>query len=679
MNSTEHFSGGLALLERARTAHLHAPQDAFAALAQGYEVLLDQVRQLTAHKEHSAALIERQQIDLQRAQERIAYHEDLLEKKVGERTKALALERTKLERLLRIGITLGGERVGAVLLETILNGAREIAGADGGTFYVVNGNQLDFSIIHTDSLGIHLGGTADRPANFPPVPLLTEDGRPNLSNIVAHAVHTRRAINVADAYDNADFDFTGPRKFDAITGYRTRSVLTVPLIPRGGDVIGALQLINARDPITGTVVPFSRESQNFVEALAAQAAVAVDNQNLVEAQNRLLDSIIELIAGAIDAKSPYTGGHCARVPEIARRLAEAATAATEGPFRTFAFTTEDEWREFRVAAWLHDCGKVTTPDFVVDKATKLETINNRIHEIRTRFEVLWRDAEITYWRNRALGAADPAALEQTLAATRAALQEEFALVAECNIGGETMSEGRVERLKQIGSRTWVRHFDDCLGLSQEELKRRPPETRRPIPAEERLLADRPDHVVPRECPEATIPGVNLIPPPHLYNFGELYNLSITRGTLTPEERFKINDHIVQTIVMLNRLPFPRHLARVPEYAGAHHETLIGTGYPMGLREAEMSVPARIMAVADVFEALTAADRPYKKAKTLSEALKIMAFMVRDRHIDGDLFDLMVTSGVCHAYAESFLRPDQIDEVDIAALRKIARPPPTTTP
>lgn len=677
--SSEIFAKEQAVLDRAREA-LKSSHQEFENLSQGYEKLLKRVRRLVNISDRSEerlkdanVLIERQKAELQVAHDQISRHAEILEVKVQERTKELALERTKLERLVRIGITLGGERDGAVLLETILDGAREIAGADGGALVVVAGDRLDFSIVHTDSLGIHCGGTSGRAPELAGIALQTADGAQNLSSIVACAVHTRRTIAVADAYDVAGFDFSETRRFDERTGYRTRSVLVVPLIPRGGEVIGAVQLVNARNPDDGSVIPFSAETQSFVEALAAQAAVAIDNQNLLEAQNRLLDSIIELIAGAIDAKSPYTGGHCARVPEIARLLAEAATAATEGPFQEFAFTTDDEWRQFRIAAWLHDCGKVTTPEYVVDKATKLETIYNRIHEIRTRFEVLLRDAEIEYWRARALGTEDVAVLDQRLAAARQVLQDDFTFIADCNIGGEFMSEQRIARVKQIAARSWLRHFDDRLGLSQEEAKRRPADADTTLPAVEPLLADHPYHVVPRDKQEVPIPGFRPTVPASLYNFGEIYNLCIARGTLTAEERFKINDHIVQTIMMLNRLPFPPALARVPEYAGAHHETLIGTGYPLGLTEDQMSVPARIMAVADIFEALTAADRPYKKAKTLSEALKIMAFMVKDRHIDAALFDLMLTSGAYQTYAEKFLIPEQIDRVDIDSLRRLAVP------
>jgi hypothetical protein len=346
-------------------------------------------------------------------------------------------------------------------------------------------------------------------------------------------------------------------------------------------------------------------------------------------------------------------------------LAEEAGNVTEGPLAAFRFNTADEWREFRVGAWLHDCGKITTPEHVVDKATKLETIYNRIHEIRMRFEVLLRDAQIA--RLEAIcGGADEHLASAEYARLAEQLQADFAFVAECNIGSELMEPERIEILQTIGARSWLRHFDDRLGLSQAELYRVENLPAATLPAIERLLADKPQHIFPRLQRKALDPkyGFKVSVPEHLYNFGELYNLSVRRGTLTEEERFKINEHIIQTIVMLECLPLPANLKRVPEYAGTHHETLLGTGYPRKLDKDSLSIPARIMAIADIFEALTAADRPYKAPKKLSESIKIMSFMKKDAHIDSDLFKLFLTSGVYKEYAERFLDPAQIDDIDI---------------
>lgn len=419
----------------------------------------------------------------------------------------------------------------------------------------------------------------------------------------------------------------------------------MPLKNHKGAVTGVLQLINARND-KGIVTPFPDDMRSLIEALASLAAVALNTQALIAAQRALFDSFIKVIAHSIDAKSPYTGGHCERVPVIAKMLARAAvedgkTNATS-PFTGYELS-EDQWYELHLAGWLHDCGKVVTPEYVVDKSTKLETIWDRMHEVRTRFEVVRRDIEIAALR-RQLAGGDPATIQAEMEAEFKQLDDDFTLVANSNVGGEFMSDADVNRIIEIGSRTWVRNFDRTLGLSWSECQRiTNPE---PAPAVEKLLDDRPDHLV----------GV--------YNKGELYNLTIRRGTLTSEERKVINDHIVVTQEMLSQLPFPAEYKRVPEIAANHHEKMDGTGYPRGLTYEDMDLSERIMGVADVLEALTASDRPYKKAKTLSETVKILSFMKKDRHIDGDVFDLLLKSGVLNEYATNYLLADQIDEVDL---------------
>jgi HD superfamily phosphodiesterase len=388
----------------------------------------------------------------------------------------------------------------------------------------------------------------------------------------------------------------------------------------------------------------------------------------LQAQKALLESFIGLVARAIDAKSPYTYGHCQRVPELTKMLARAACNAREGPFAEFDLNNE-QWEALHIAGWLHDCGKVTTPEYVVDKATKLETIFDRIHVIRMRVEVLKRDAEIASLKKMVAGA-DAASANAEKDALWRTLDEEFAFIATCNEGGEFMAPDKIERLRAIGARTWQRTLDDRLGVSWEEAKRMSRTPKQALPVTETLLADKPEHIIERREQDVITAdnpwGFKLKVPEHKYNRGELYNLVISRGTLTEEERYMINDHIVQSIIMLSELPFPEHLKPVPELAGGHHEKMDGTGYPKQLARDAMSVQARIMAIADIFEALTASDRPYKKAKKLSEAVKIMSFMTKDQHIDAELFELFLTSGVYKQFAEKFLEPQYIDEVDINA-------------
>ena len=446
-------------------------------------------------------------------------------------------------------------------------------------------------------------------------------------------------------------------------------LIGIRLRNRHNETVGLLVLLLADSGHPSDLEKLRPDRIAFLQAVSGAAAVSIESQRLQTKQKQLLDSFIQLLAGAIDAKSPYTGGHCQRVPALTLMLAQAAAASQAPAFKGYQ-PTEDEWEALHIAAWLHDCGKVTTPEYVVDKATKLETLNDRIHEIRTRFEVLKRDAWIDYWQGVAQGA-DEQPLADLREASLAALDEDFAFIARCNLGSEAMAEEDLQRLRSLAQRTWSRTLDDRLGVSWEE-NRRQARTPAPIlPVNEPLLADKPEHLFERaesELIPAENPwGFKLDVPRYKYNRGELYNLSIARGTLTREERYIINHHMVQTILMLSHLPFPGHLDNVAEIAGGHHEKMDGTGYPKQLKREEMSLPARMMAIADIFEALTAADRPYKKAKSLSEALGIMATMCRDAHIDPELFGLFINAGIYRQYAEQFLDPQQIDAVDTASL------------
>ena len=418
--------------------------------------------------------------------------------------------------------------------------------------------------------------------------------------------------------------------------------------------------INRHDKI------MARTDRDQLRELKKLEARLEEVESLQESQKELLDAFIKLIASTIDAKSKYTGGHCERVPELSLMIAEAASEATHGIFETFSIDNEDKRRELSIASWLHDCGKVTTPEYVVDKATKLETINNRIHEIRTRFEVIHRDLTIEAL-NKKLSGSNAHEVDLWLESEHEKLKQEYELVANANVGAEYMKDDTKYQIKDIASRTWIRNFDDTLGLAHEELKRVLNENST-TPQVEQLLSDKNRHIIPREhfdYEQYERMGFKTKVPEHLYNLGELYNICTTAGTLSYEERFKIQEHVQMTIVMLEKLPFPDYLKNVPLYAGAHHETLIGTGYPRELTIDDMPIASRIMAIADVFEALTASDRPYKKPKTLSDSIRILSFMAKDQHLDNDLFKLFLSSGIYKEYALKYLNPDQIDEVDIS--------------
>lgn len=529
-----------------------------------------------------------------------------------------------LKKLSAIGISLSAEQDHNRILEMILRSAKELTHADGGTLYLrTKDNSLKFEIVHTDSLNIYMGGVAGNPIAFYPIRLSNADGKENIHNVAACAALKDRTINIADAYDNNEFDFSGTRQFDNKIGYRSTSFLTVPMSNHENEIIGVLQLINAVDSKTGEIKSFSDLDQQLVESLASQAAITISNKQLIESQKKLFDSFLELIAKAIDEKSPYTAGHCRRLPVLTEMIAKATHDISYGYYKDFTMTDEDMY-ELNVAAWLHDCGKITTPESVVDKSTKLETIFDRIELINTRCEILKRDAQIAALKRKFnLSTDDESYVDQELSSTLQQLDSDREFIQQCNFGKEAMTSEDQQRIQSIAQYKWQ-------GTNDRETN---------------FLSD-----------------------------NEVYNLNIYRGTLTKEEREIINNHIVVTIDMLEALPYPKHLMNVTEYAGGHHEKMDGTGYPKGLTRDELSVPARIMAIADIFEALTAADRPYKGSMNVSTALTILGNMKLNDHIDPDLFDVFMWQKVYLKYADDFLQPQQCDDFNLSDIPGYVRPP-----
>jgi HD-GYP domain-containing protein (c-di-GMP phosphodiesterase class II) len=514
---------------------------------------------------------------------------------------------SRLSDLNAIGAALSSERDIHRLLESILDAARKITNADAGTLYLVDAEKqvLTFEILHNDKLDIRMGGTSGNPIPFYPIALY-QNGEPNLAMVVSYSVLRGETVNIPDAYIAEGFDFSGTKKFDAKTGYHSRSFLAVPMRNHDHEIIGVLQLINALDD-NGNVEQFTKDDQQLLESLASQAAIALSNRRLIQQLEELFESLINLINTAIDDKSPYTGGHCARVPALTMMLAEAANRSKRGALKDFNLTDKDRY-ELKIAGLLHDCGKITTPVHVVDKSTKLQTIFDRIELLDTRFEVLKRDAEIA-WLKGELG-------ETEYSERLRQLEDDRAFLRRCNIGGERMSDDDIERVRRIAAYRWRNvQGQEADFLTAEELE----------------------------------------------------NLTIRAGTLTAAEREIINHHINVTIKMLEALPWPNHLKRVPEYAGGHHERMDGKGYPRGLTREQMSIQARVMGIADIFEALTAKDRPYKEGKTLTESLQILGKFKENGHIDPDLFDVFIREKVYLDYATQFLRPEQIDSVDVGAI------------
>ncbi|MDN0118884.1 HD domain-containing phosphohydrolase [Yersinia frederiksenii] len=450
---------------------------------------------------------------------------------------------------------------------------------------------------------------------------------------------------------------------DFLQPYLPLRFIAVPMKTHDEQLLGFLLLFNPYELNTER----ERSKIQLVNALVGSLSVSVETQRLLQEQKNLLNAFIQLIAGAIDAKSAYTGGHCQRVPEITKMLAKAAVNVKEGPFADFTLS-DNEWEELHTACWLHDCGKITTPEFVVDKSTKLELIYDRIHEVRMRFEVLKREKEIIFLHRHATIMASEAD-QQLLADELRQLDEDFYFIANCNVGGEFMSDEAIARIQQIARYHWTRTLDDNAGIANEERVRKARQPASSLPVQEPMLADKEEHIIYRENKDRRPEYYDFkVPEPTLlYNRGEIYNLSIRRGTLTEEDRYKINEHIMQTIIMLKKLPFPRTMANVPTIAGGHHERMDGKGYPYQLNYTQMSIPVRMMAIADVFEALTAADRPYKPGKLLSEALNIMVNMVNENHLDKEIFILFLQSGIWHEYAIAHLQADKVDVIDVSVL------------
>lgn len=519
-----------------------------------------------------------------------------------------------IEHLTKIGVALSAERDLTRLLELIIYEACNLTSADGGALYIMSddGQYLDFAIIQNKSLGVRMGGTGEK-INWPPVRLADAQNNRNLANVSAYAALTGEVVSITDVYNAAGFNFEGTRQFDARTGYRSKSMLVVPMRNHEHEIIGVLQLLNAMDEGTNEIIAFSRESQMITESFASQAAVALSQNRLIQDLENLLEAFVKTIALAVDEKSPYTGGHIRRVADITMAIADKINKTDEGPFSQVQFN-EDQMKELRFAAWLHDLGKITTPEYIVDKATKLETIFDRMELVRTRGEIIMRDHERTSLRKSSEADQDVNTSQNSEVDFARQFRDDLKFIADVNTGTILLGRDEIARLQAIGASKLVRDGQTESFLTEDELQ----------------------------------------------------NLCVYRGTLNDHERDIVNNHAQVTRKLLLQLPFPKKLKNVPDFAGSHHEKLNGSGYPRGLKEDEIPLQARILALADIFEALTAKDRPYKRANTLSEAVSILSGMVKARHIDADLFKLFMDEKVYLDYAHREMHPHQIDKTDFSA-------------
>lgn len=523
-----------------------------------------------------------------------------------------------ISRLTKVGLALSAEKNIDKLLEMIVDAARELTNADAGTLYIVDNDNdndcLKFEVLQNETMKTRMGGTSGNSVTFPPV-ALNVDNKPNYSNVSSFTALTGKIINIPDVYEAEGFDFTGPRKYDEATGYRSKSMLVIPMKNHENDIIGVLQLLNAKDIDDGEVVSFSRESEEIIGSLASQAAVALTNTQLIQNLKELFYAFIKSIAAAIDEKSPYTGGHINRVVTLTMMMAEKIDELEEGPFAKIHFS-EDEFEELRLATWMHDVGKIVTPEYVIDKSNKLETIFDRIELIESRFDLIAETMKnhshkkkIDILKKDGFKNELLVEIDQLLETDLKKLKEEKDFIVCCNCPDEFMNDDKLANLKEIADKTYT---------------------------------------------------INNIQRPYISD-NELYNLSLRKGSLTPEERKIIENHANVTATMLNELPFPKKISRAPEFASGHHEKIDGSGYPLGLKGDDLPIQSRIMAIADIFEALTAKDRPYKSPMKLSQAIKILEFMKNDNHIDSDIYDLFVNTKLYKEYAESELKPEQIDD------------------
>lgn len=538
--------------------------------------------------------------------------------------KLSAFQLYHLSKYAEIGMALSGEENVDRLLEMIIHQAREVTDADAGTLYLVNedGNHLDFVILQNDTMQTRMGGTSGVPIELPPVPMYV-DGKPNYANVSSYVALTGELVNIADVYESEEFDFTGPRKYDDATGYRSQSMLVIPMRNHENDVIGVMQLLNAQDiSRQGCVCEFSHDKVALIASLASQAAAALTKTRLISDLKILFYSFIKSIANAIEEKSPYTGGHINRVVDLSMMIARKINDMEEGPFANVSFS-DDELEELKLAAWLHDIGKIITPEWVVDKASKLQTIFDRLELVNCRFDLIASNMENDFLKRKLAAQAqgeDTDAIDAEMQRCLDELEEDRAFVISCNEPGEFMSDDRIERVRAIGCKNYCCNGREYTYLTEDEVE----------------------------------------------------NLCIRKGTLTTSERHVIENHATMTGKMLSELPFPKKLSKVPEYAASHHEKLDGSGYPHGVGGKELPLQARIMAVADIFEALTAKDRPYKRPMPLSQAIKILGFMKKDLHIDPDVHDLFLSSGLFRDYAEQELSAEQYDAVEVPPALKERR-------
>ncbi|WP_071628156.1 HD domain-containing phosphohydrolase [Poseidonibacter lekithochrous] len=509
------------------------------------------------------------------------------------------IPKDKFERIMEINLALSNELNKDRLFEMILTLTKELTHADGGTLYIMSKDKrhLDFTVVHNNSLNIFMGGTKEK-LTWNSLPLYLENGEKNLTMVAAVAALENKIVNIEDVYEEKAYNFEGTKAFDKNTGYRSKSMLVIPLINHENDVIGVLQLINKEKDLTN-IIPFDASDERIIKALAGQAAMALTNSQLINSLEEFIAAFITTIGHAIDAKSPHTKNHIEKVAKISNLLAQAIND-DKTIYKDIEYSIDD-FKQIEIAAWMHDIGKISMPESIIEKSTKLQTLFDRIELIKERFEVLKRDTKIDYLEGKIS--------KEEYEEKELQLSDDCKFLETANIGEEFMDDSKLERIIKISKYTYMKN-----GKEEEFLTK-----------------------------------------------NELNNLSIRRGTLTDQEKRMMNSHAQLSLDMLEELPFPKKYSEVLNIAANHHEKLNGKGYPRGLSEKDLTLEDKIMILADIFEALTSSDRPYKDGKKLSEVFKILSFMVKDYEIDGELLKFFHEHEVLKEYSHQELKHTQIDE------------------
>ena len=494
------------------------------------------------------------------------------------------------QKLLDISYKVTSQKDFTKILETILLGAKELSNSDGGTLYLYNEkeNTLEFKIATNDTLKIH-----NNKIDWKPLNIYNKDNSLNQKNVAVVSAIKDQLINIEDVYKSDKFDFSGAKAFDKDKNYKTQSMLVLPMKNKDNQLIGVIQLINKQED--GKTSVFTHEDESLIKAMASLATMIIENNQLVLDLEALFYGLINSVNKALSEKSKYTKQHNDNVAILTNIIATGINK-NQTIFPEVHYT-DLEMEELRLSAMLHDIGKITTPIHIMDKATKLETIYDRIETIQLRFELAKKDIEIEFLHNTIN--------KETKNKKISELDNDFILIKTLNNGEYFAKDEEYQRIEQIAK-------NSNFTLLTED---------------------------------------------------ELYNLSTRKGTLTAEDREIINNHVVVSYEMIKELPFPKKFKNVPKIAASHHKTIDGGGYAAKeIKDLELTLKDKILVIADIFEALSSKDRPYKEPNSLSQIFKIFTFLIKDNKIDKNLVQMFFEDGLYIEYAKEHFEASQIVEI-----------------